>query len=753
MSGLASEVRVQEESGKVRRIDTSAATVLAGAGVTERGPIGVSDGPFQSLAEWQKVYGGYTADSLDSCAAVQGFFDNGGQLLFWTRVVHMTVQGDPTTKTSAAATLNLQTAATAESAGYVLSAAQPFDLAHGDTLVVSIDGGGDQTFTFSATAASRESASGTFDLSAANVLTLTVNGGSVLTKTFDPGEFVDDEAATAAEVVASLNAFFAANNAGAVASVTNTDKVTITTVRKGTGASLNITGGSANAQLVYTTGSTSGTGDAANIDATTAAEVVAKLSTLAGGVASVVSGEVKITSSTTGLTSSVQVKASSTADDELDFDNAVHSGSDGDAEDTLQIDGKTDGEYGNAIQILIAAATSGDEERFNLSVLVEGVAQEKFFNLTMDDSDARYVETILNASDGSGSDLIQVTDLDLNGEEGTALSQRPGDQTSAVLEDGDDGLSSLDDTDWTGGETSNGTAGFRCFDGDDIDLLVAPGRATSVVHNGMVTYCEITRAGQCFAIMDPPESTSASGMVTYVDTTAALRELTEFAALYWPRIKVANPNKTIFGADPSIVVPPSGHVAGVYAKNDSRKVGGQFEHPAGIENGKLANVTGLEMPEVMKKAKRELVFPKLINPISREPGTSFFIDGARTLKSSGNWPAVGQRRGVIYVEKKLVPGLAFMRHRNINTRLYKEGERSINLFLLELTRNGCFKSTDPKKAFFVDLGAALNPPSVQAAKTVYARIGLATSEPAEFIVLLVGPDTRALDEELAALAA
>jgi hypothetical protein len=459
----------------------------------------------------------------------------------------------------------------------------------------------------------------------------------------------------------------------------------------------------------------------------------------------VVAGKVRITSSTTGAGSSAQVKAASTATG-LGFDNAVHSGATGAAVNCLTVEGATDGAFTDEITVQIADATSGDADRFNLYVLRNGVIRERWFNLSMDDTDARFVETILN-NETSGSDYVHGTDLDAAGE------QRPGNGTFGPLTGGDDGLTSLADSDYSGAETANGSMGFRLFDAEDVDLLVAPGRATSAVHNAMITYCEITREGLCFAVLDPPRNQSASQMVTYVESTASLLEASDKAAIYWPNVKVANPDQSLYGSDPTVVVAPSGHIAGIMARNDARKVGGAFEQPAGTDFGRPLGVLGLEMDEVKRKSKRELVFPKLINPISQEKGTPIFVDGARTLKSTGAWPSIGQRRGVIFVEKRLIPGLAFMRHRNINERLYEEGKRTVNTFLLELTRNGAFKSTDPAKAFFVDFGRGLNPASVQAQRTVVARLGLATSEPAEFIVLLVGPDTRALDEELAALAA
>jgi hypothetical protein len=535
----------------------------------------------------------------------------------------------------------------------------------------------------------------------------------------------------------------ASQGAGAVASVTSGGtKVTITSNRRGTGASVNVVGGTANTALGFTTGAIAGTGNVSNIDNVTAAEVVAILSGLTGGTATVVTGAVKITSATTGPLSSVQVEASSTADDELGFDNAIHAGSAGTPVNTLRIDAKWDGAYAGNVRAIVSAASSGEAERFNVAVEVSGVVVERFYNLSMTDADARFVETIVN-------DSIYIAAVDLD----ATPTDRPANGTYGPLTGGGNGLVGLADTDFVGGETVNGTTGLRCFDAITGDVLIVPGRATSATHNAMITYCEITRAGLLFPILDPPANQTAAQMVTYVESTASILELSEFGAIYWPRVKIANPSRDLFGADATITVPPSGHIAGVYARNDARKTGGAFEQPAGVDYGVPRNVLGLEMDEVRKKSKRELVFPKMINPISQEDGTPIFIDGARTLKSTGNWSSVGQRRGMIFVEQRLIPGLAFMRHRNIKDRLYAEGQRSVEVFMLELCRNECFKSVDPSKAFFVDFGAALNPASVQAQKKVVARIGVATSEPAEFVVVLVGPDTRALDEELAALAA
>mgnify|MGYP001561479388 CR=1 FL=1 len=752
MASQSSEVTFVEEAPTVRRIDTGATLRLGIVGVSERGEIGT---PILATSdeEFRRKCGGYTLSGVDLRAAVQGYFDNGGTQLYFSRVVHCTDPTDPTTKTSAAATKMLLTAAASPTPGVVTSAVGPFVLAHGDTLLAKIDGGADQTITIAATAAARESASAGagFVLVNGMGLNISIDGVALPAKTFATAEFANIALATATEVKNSLNAHFASSSAGAVATVTNIDRVTITSNRKGTGSGVNVSGGTANAILLFTTGNVAGTGNVSNVVAVTATELVAMWVALplTGAAASVVSGALRITSATTGALSSVQINASSTMDDELGLDNAVHTGLAGTPVNTLKLDGKTDGAFGNTLSAQVTAASNGDADRFNLYILVSGVVRERFFDLSLDVADARYVETVVNDAQ-NGSIYVVATDQEAAV---TSPGNLPAVATSSVFSGGDDGLVGLVDADFIGGTSSSGDVGLRVLDSRDIDVLVVPGKATSAVHNAMVTYVEITRAGLCFAVLDPPANTSAEGMVTYVKSTASLYQLTEHAAIYWPRVKVSNPSSELFGSSPTITVPPSGHIAGVYARVDASKIGGAFDHPAGVDTLYLPrNVLGLESEQVLKKPQRNLLFPSLINPISQEGGP-IFIDGARTLKDNGNWPTVGQRRGVIFVEKRLVPGLAFMRHRPIQDRLFQAGARTVTLFLVTLTAAGALGSTLPKDAFFVDFGAALNTAAAAKARTVYARIGLATAEPAEFIVLLVSPDTRALDAELAAAAA
>lgn len=406
---------------------------------------------------------------------------------------------------------------------------------------------------------------------------------------------------------------------------------------------------------------------------------------------------------------------------------------------TLIISGAYDGTYADSYRIKISAATSGVASEFNLDVLdPSGLSLETWPNLTMDVTKPRYVETIINDAN-NGSQRISAADQGLV----TSVTvRRPVNATSAAMSGGNDGLASLADADYVG--SSAGGTGLHALDAtDDVTLLAVPGVATSAVHNGMISYAEVARSGQIFCVLDPPANETAAQIITYVNTTAAIGGLSEFAAMYWPRIQVENPNATLYGTAATIVVPPSGHIAGVIARNDSAKPAGVWTTPAGTEEGKLFGVLGFETDAVLKEDVRDLVFPQRINPLTTMKGFPRFVDGARTLKGDGNFPTVAQRRGASFVERSIKLGLQFARHKNNTSQLRQGLFRTVFAFLKTQMDADAFASKDPNTAYFVDFGDALNPATTP--NVVTGRVGLATVEPAEFIILKFSQDTRAID--------
>lgn len=408
----------------------------------------------------------------------------------------------------------------------------------------------------------------------------------------------------------------------------------------------------------------------------------------------------------------------------------------------VTVSGKSQGAYANSLSILIADATDGVATHFNLSVLKSGIVVETYPNLSNTSTDERFVGKVIGDEwdETNPSNLIRTTSP------GTG---RPVNGTFSLVS-GDDGLTSLADADFLGGVSGTGpNTGMRLLDNiEGIRLLAVPGEATSGVHNGMLSYCETTRDMSMFAVLDPPgNATTPEAMVTYVNTTASLKQASEFGAIYWPYIKIVNPFPSDVLDLDAIPFPPSGHICGVFARTDQLQ-GGVSEAPAGVEIGRIRTAIGVQRTAVNDERKRDLLFPELINPIVNPAGLPVHIDGARTLKSTGNFPTIGERRLAIFVEQSIKTGLLFGKHRKIKQSLLSQFTRASRTFLITLTREGHFASDEPAKAFFVDFGTGLNTAITAANRTTIGRIGLATAKPNEFTVLFFSQDQRSLEEAI-----
>lgn len=735
MSDLSPNISVVEESPQVRAIVAGPTAVPAMMGITERGPYEAT--LVTSFADFKKKFGGYTVNG-DLPFTVQSFFDGGGQACYIKRVVHYTDISVATPATAAAAEEDLLSAATGATAGYSLaSIAAPYALTTGDTLVVTPDGGSPSTATFTGVAAQRTAAAtAPYTLANAQTLLVAVNGGSVQSIQFLTAEFVDITNATAAEVAAVLGAKLVGIQASVVGGAPR-----ITSDRKGTGSSINVSGGTANADLAFTTGSVAGTGNVSDLSAVTAAEVKTIVEAAVAGVTvTTTSNFPKITSNTTGTGSSILVGASSTADDEMGFDNATHSGTTGAAVAVITVHAKTDGTYGNTVEATVAAATNGETDDFNLTVTLDGDIVAVWPDLSTDSTSARFCETIVNDSE-TGDDYISLETL--------VASTRPA-SASITLSGGNDGLGSIADTDFTGNSAARtGVYGFNALDDGDATLLLCPDRITAAVQVALINYCAITKRGTMFAILDAPAGLSVTAVRTYVKTTAGLKNLSEFGAFYYPQAKILNPNKSLFGNTATLVVPPSGMIAGAYARTDGARIGGVYDAPAGTERGILVGCQGFESDYTQEPGNRDLLYPDRINPLRAEGGIRC-IDGVRTLKGDGNFPTVAERRGVISIESAVKAGITFAKFRNNDAILRAEVQRTIDAYLLTQMQVGAFRSRKPAEAFYTDVSAKLNPPSSVFAGKLIIAIGLATQKPAEFIEIRVSQDTRSLNAELAA---
>ncbi len=261
-------------------------------------------------------------------------------------------------------------------------------------------------------------------------------------------------------------------------------------------------------------------------------------------------------------------------------------------------------------------------------------------------------------------------------------------------------------------------SGLKCFEEiDEISLVAAPGQISPAVQDALLTHCE-TRKDR-FAILDSPE-TMAGG----VDKLPRPRD-SKYGAYYFPWIQVYDPERG------NVYVPPSGHVAGVYARVDNER--GVHKAPA---NEIVRGALGLKY--TISKGEQDILNPKGINCIRMMMGGGIRIWGARTLSSDPSWRYINVRRLFIMVETSIERATQWVVFEPNDHRLWKRVTRTISSFLTLVWRNGALMGENPEKAFYVKCDEETNPPEVIDVGQLIVEIGLAPVKPAEFVIFRIG---------------
>jgi len=739
----AAKITILERAPKVVNIVALPTAVTGIVGVCERGSIGTAT-LATSWGEWVNTFGSF-ATSCDAAVAAYGFFLNGGQQLWTVRTCHYTDITDASTSTAVAATLNIANAGTtATSASVTSTGSQNFTLADGDTLTATVDGN-PETATFNAAAGYQDSNLGAWPVANQDGLTLILafNGGSSQTVTFAGVGGVYSAAEYAAQINAGIVGGFAQVIGG---------EVRITSDQKGTGSSVNVSGGTT---TVTFAAAVAGTGDAVNAASVTGTELKTLVEAdFVTGVTITVNGGGTLTLATvsTGSGATLQVTggAINTA---VAWDTNAHVGVDAGATNTIQVDAKTPGAWANLVKIIIAAASSTVSSEFNLQVEVNGTIEETWKNITMDDTQLNFCETVLNNAD-TGSNYITVTDLDAGG---TPLTDRPANGTHGYMAGGNSGLGAIADTDFVG--DSAGKTGLYGLDVvSSLRLVAIPEKASATVYSGLTTYCETAREYGCFAVLATPTLASVAtvaALKTFVETTTAIKGTSEYIALYWPRIKIANVDKAVYGQLDYQYADPSAWICGVMARVDDTINGGVYEAPAGIEQnmGKINGCIGLEATETDDLEKREILAAMLVCPITHVDSaiySGYIIDGSWTMKTTGNFPYIPQVRGKINIAETLKNNLEWVKHRRNTKRLRARVTRSITRYLDRELAKDAFASDVPEEAYQVQCDDKNNPPAVASAGQLKIYVGLNFGTPIGPVEIEISKDTQAFEESQAA---
>ncbi|HMV13478.1 MAG TPA: phage tail sheath subtilisin-like domain-containing protein [Nitrosomonas sp.] len=262
---------------------------------------------------------------------------------------------------------------------------------------------------------------------------------------------------------------------------------------------------------------------------------------------------------------------------------------------------------------------------------------------------------------------------------------------------------------------------------DEIAIVAVPGATTKPIHAALLDHC--LQLGDRVAILDgvkdadPPTADNIS--------PEGRSEKGSYGAIYFPWIKVSNPLKK----NETITVPPSGHIAGIYARNDARR--GVHKAPA---NEVVLGALGLE--KRISKAIQNDLNPEGVNVI-REFGREIKVWGGRTRADSGHseYQYISTRRYMNFLRESIDEGTQWVVFEPNSHSLWQRISRTLTDFLTNQWRQGALFGETPKQAFFVKCDADTNPPDVRELGQVVTEIGVAIVKPAEFVIFRIQQTT------------
>ncbi len=810
---LAPGVYLEETSFRAKSIEGVSTSTTAFVGPTRKGPLSLKpDTPglltpevVTSFGEFERIYGGLgnlsfaaatdaNADKTNFMAqAAKAFFDNGGGRLFVARTFNPRTATDngraksgpfigaagpaeaqahfearmpgsglnctvhAKLKTTKAGKATLKSAAPgsllrlggdtpagrAERTGNV----PPYLLNDGDKLTLMI-GATESTITFSGTRA--EVIGGAVPDPA--IVAIQPNSALVVTVGGHPAQTIalPNGSLTLAELAAAINAALRFG----YARVEGGNKLALGSDDRGSAARIQV---AAQADLALGASNSSGSGNVANLDNVTAAEIDNLLKNpLSGAEAEVSSstGKLVIFTTATGKDAKLsvvtdQAKTTPLLLTSLGLEAGEGQGTAGGTTAYYLYDGTAwNAKEAGAANLNIDSADLSTAFLLTMTLLVGDCDGNEIIydDLGLSTAHPRWVGEILKQRPSRKSDAVLNPVFLSIGSTLIGSATLPYDLCNAIfgtanvtafaLAGGNDGSEPVAVHPPAADNTVTGAFddGLQAFEKiEDISILAAPGHSTyaqfETIQGLLISHCENVKYR--IAVLDtPPDQTpgQALDVRSKIDSTRA--------ALYYPWVVVTNPL-----ASPSddriakeIALPPSGYITGIYARTDISR--GVWKAPANeVVRGALRFETDVTF------GQQEVLNPMGVNCLRFFYGRGYRLWGARTASSDPEWKYVNVRRYFIYLERSIDRSTQWAVFEPNGEALWANIRETVSAFLFNEWRSRALLGSKPEEAFFVRCDRSTMTQNDLDNGRLICLIGVAALKPAEFVIFRIGQKT------------
>ncbi len=367
-----------------------------------------------------------------------------------------------------------------------------------------------------------------------------------------------------------------------------------------------------------------------------------------------------------------------------------------------------------------AAPTHLEVLTFELHVAMRD-RREVFKGLQMHPSSRNYAPRVVSQR----SRLVRLEDM-------LTKSPVPHNMPEALpmtrLSGGRDGIEAVTPEDFVGHDFGPGerTGLMALAANEEIALMVVPdamrfyerepGPAGELkaqrLQDELISICE--RARDRFCILDIPQTKDVEWVRRWRRRTDS-----SYCAYYWPWFRAETEGGKVRA------VPPSGYLAGCYARMD---IEGVHNAPA---NQEIEGIDDLALR--VTEDHIGLLNSDSVNTFRIQRGIRAW--GVRTASSDPAWRYIPIRRFFIMLRRSLEAGFAWTAFEPNHGPTWDVVRARVSGFLEALHTKGMLAGRNPDESFFVKCDAENNPPEQIDSGFMVCDIGVAPTTPAEFIMI------------------